>query len=250
MWHGGTNFAREAMYLQITSYDYTAPLDEYGLATTKYNHLARLHYILNDYAEALLIERHPAPQIIAEGQCAYTYSNGDQSITFLCNDSHETQSVLFDSEYYSLKARSVSITGDGQLLMNTAEVQDEDIVTSSMIEIENLLSSPVSIQEPFPQDWVQVLRSPVYVDTPVEQLRYTKDKTDYCWYTTQFTVEEAIEGQLKLHGVNDFVYILSMVNLLQQLKLLCSKIVRHLMMITSHKRFSCHSPKGNMNLQS
>ena len=28
MWHGGTNFGREAMYLQTASYDFDAPLDE------------------------------------------------------------------------------------------------------------------------------------------------------------------------------------------------------------------------------
>jgi len=29
-WHGGSNFGRNAMYLQTTSYDFFAPLDEYG----------------------------------------------------------------------------------------------------------------------------------------------------------------------------------------------------------------------------
>ena len=37
-----TNFARESMYLQATSYDFDAPLDEYGLTTTKSN-LKSLH---------------------------------------------------------------------------------------------------------------------------------------------------------------------------------------------------------------
>ncbi len=41
MWHGGTNFAREAMYMQTTSYDFNAPLDEYGLPTTKSEHLEK-----------------------------------------------------------------------------------------------------------------------------------------------------------------------------------------------------------------
>jgi beta-galactosidase len=36
MWHGGTNFGYNTMYLQTTSYDFTAPLNETGCFTEKY----------------------------------------------------------------------------------------------------------------------------------------------------------------------------------------------------------------------
>jgi len=42
MWHGGTNFGYTTMYLQTTSYDYTAPLTEAGgLAGDKWHRLRR-----------------------------------------------------------------------------------------------------------------------------------------------------------------------------------------------------------------
>ncbi len=41
MWHGGTNFGYTTMYLQTTSYDFTAPLSEAGGLTSKYRALAR-----------------------------------------------------------------------------------------------------------------------------------------------------------------------------------------------------------------
>jgi beta-galactosidase len=44
MYFGGTNWRREnTMYLQATSYDYDAPLNEYVMETTKSRHLRRLH---------------------------------------------------------------------------------------------------------------------------------------------------------------------------------------------------------------
>ena len=54
MWHGGTNFGRDAMFLQTTSYDFDAPLDEYGLTTGKYEHLKKLHLALLKYQDILL----------------------------------------------------------------------------------------------------------------------------------------------------------------------------------------------------
>jgi hypothetical protein len=35
MWHGGTNFDRTSMYLQVNSYDFDAPLDQWGRLTRK-----------------------------------------------------------------------------------------------------------------------------------------------------------------------------------------------------------------------
>ncbi|KAG9154970.1 hypothetical protein Leryth_012154 [Lithospermum erythrorhizon] len=55
MYHGGTNFGRTAGGPYIsTSYDYDAPLDEYGnLNQPKYGHLKELHYILRSMEKAL-----------------------------------------------------------------------------------------------------------------------------------------------------------------------------------------------------
>ncbi|HEU5087113.1 MAG TPA: beta-galactosidase family protein, partial [Roseiflexaceae bacterium] len=71
MWHGGTNFGREAMYLQTTSYDYTAPLDEVGQETTKSRHLARLHGVLWQYERAIVDNRRAEAQALGEHQTAY-----------------------------------------------------------------------------------------------------------------------------------------------------------------------------------
>src|SRR5450432_1987095 len=70
MWHGGTNFERSAMYLQTTSYDFDAPLNEYGLPTTKAQHLAHLHSILHEYADVLVMQERATAQMLGTQQCA------------------------------------------------------------------------------------------------------------------------------------------------------------------------------------
>src|SRR3954452_8447968 len=67
MWHGGTNLGRDGMYLQATSYDFDAPLDEFGLETTKSRHLARLHGVLRDNADVLLHSPRPAATPLGSG---------------------------------------------------------------------------------------------------------------------------------------------------------------------------------------
>lgn len=55
-YHGGTNFDRMAGGPYITtSYDYDAPLDEYGnLNQPKYGHLKQLHEALKSIEKALV----------------------------------------------------------------------------------------------------------------------------------------------------------------------------------------------------
>ena len=54
-WHGGTNFGRWGSSYKTASYDYDAPMTEYGYpAVPKYEHLKRLHAVLNQYADLIL----------------------------------------------------------------------------------------------------------------------------------------------------------------------------------------------------
>ena len=67
MWHGGTNFARDAMYLATTSYDFSAPLDEYGLPTDKSAQLAQLHRFLREQQALLLEGERGVVQVLVPG---------------------------------------------------------------------------------------------------------------------------------------------------------------------------------------
>jgi beta-galactosidase len=55
MWHGGTNFGRSSGDFKTTSYDYDAPLNEYGFPNEpKYSHLGKLHRIVSSFADLIL----------------------------------------------------------------------------------------------------------------------------------------------------------------------------------------------------
>jgi hypothetical protein len=75
MYHGGTTFGRNTGGPQdTTSYDYDAPLDEYGYPhNPKYSHTAALHAIFNQYASYLLGQPRAKAQPLGPNQEAHVY---------------------------------------------------------------------------------------------------------------------------------------------------------------------------------
>ena len=209
MWHGGTNFGRETMYLQTTSYYSDAPLDELGLPTTKSHHLSRLHRIINDYQELLLNTDRPEPILLGLDQRAYVYGEGKRSLAFLCNDGETEATVSFEERSYALSQESVTLVADHRVLMNTAEVEPTSVIRRQRHVVSGLLQPFSWWPEPMPTRWPEALRSATVSDTPIEQLKLTQDETDYCWYTTKLVIasQESGAGMLTLKGVADLVYV-------------------------------------------
>ncbi len=210
MWHGGTNFDREACYLQTTSYDYDAPLDEYGLPTTKMYHLARLHRILQEYAPVLVESERATPEVLPEGVTAYTYSRDGRTLVFLCNDDEaKAVRVSYEGRRYNLPPKSVTLIAAGTLLMNTAQVEPRYIVEPRMVIADPNLSPFQWWVEPSPSETYTPLHPPVLSDKPVEQLQFTHDETDYCWYVAKLMVlpDQAGAGVLELQAVADVVHV-------------------------------------------
>ncbi len=210
MWHGGTNFDREACYLQTTSYDYDAPLDEYGLPTTKMYHLGRLHRILQEYADVLVESERAQPESLQDGVSAYSYSQDGRTLTFLCND-NEVQAVhvSYGGRRYDLPPKSVTLIGDSQPLMNTAQIEPRYVVERRMVACDPNLSPFQWWVEPIPTEHANPLHPPVLSDKPVEQLQFTHDETDYCWYIAKVMIlpHQAGAGVLELQGVADVVHV-------------------------------------------
>lgn len=207
MWHGGTNFGREAMYLQTTSYDFDAPLDEFGLPTTKYHHLTRLHQILSSHAGLLLNAERAKPQELGKEQLAYVYGNGE--LVFLCNDASEPACLTFEHQDFAMVAQSILILSAGKVLLNTAEVADESIVQYMLQPVEDVIERIAWQDEPLPTHWPGEEQTNETFDQPIEQLKFTHDTTDYCWYTSHLTIGpgQAGTGTLKLVGVADIAHI-------------------------------------------
>jgi len=210
MWHGGTNFGREAMYLQTTGYEFDAPLDEFGLPTTKYNHVTRLHNVLQEYAPILLQHEPAAAQKLGPQQWIYSYGQGDKQLAFLCNDMEEgTAQIKWENQTYNLAGRSVVLLAGGHEVFNTNQVAPDALIKRSHQPVVGLLSSFEWWPEPLPQNWPTGMQSSTKVAQPVEQLQFTHDESDYCWYSTQFTTGQAVrKARLVLDGVADIAHIL------------------------------------------
>lgn len=208
MYHGGTNFGRTAGGPFITtSYDYEAPIDEYGLARfPKWGHLKELHEAIKLCENALLTgERTNFSLGHRQEADVYTASCG-ACAAFLANMDDKNDTVVeFRNKTYHLPAWSVSILPDCKhVVFNTAKVGSQDSVVDMVPE--DLQPSIVS-----PNKDLKVLQWEVFVEKPgiwgepdfnmtgfVDHINTTKDTTDYLWVTTSLYVDSN-EMMLK-HG--------------------------------------------------
>lgn len=186
MWHGGTNFARNGMYLQTTRYDFGAPMDEYGRLTIKGAYLACLHRLLAERQDILLAGER-THETLAHGT-RVTWTHGG-----------ETLALELDDQQGRLLA------ADGRVLFDTE--RDYVAVTSTFImpgwDVAAIPGAWRCFREPFPAQRDDAIRA----EMPVEQLSLTHDCSDYCWYSTGITVAAEGEQSLKLTRGGDFFYI-------------------------------------------
>lgn len=188
MYHGGTNFGRSAGGTFITtSYDYDAPLDEYGLIRQpKYGHLKELHRAIK-LCEKSLVSTDPIVSSLGNLQQAHVYSaeSGDCA-AFLSNyDTKAAARVFFNNMHYNLPPWSISILPDCKnVVFNTAKV---GVQTSHM----EMLPSNVEMfsWDTYSEDLSSLDDSSTFaVVGLLEQINVTRDRTDYLWYTTNVDI--------------------------------------------------------------
>ncbi|KAH7670360.1 Beta-galactosidase protein [Dioscorea alata] len=138
MYFGGTNFERTAGGpLQITSYNYDAPIDEFGILNQpKWGHLKDLHKAIKLCEPALVaVDDSPLYVKLGRRQEAHVYSseqidtnstlpgNIGTCAAFLANiDEHKSASVKIFGKVYNLPPWSVSILPDCKTVaFNTAK---------------------------------------------------------------------------------------------------------------------------------
>ncbi|EPS70273.1 beta-galactosidase, partial [Genlisea aurea] len=191
MYHGGTNFGRSAGGPFITtSYDYDAPLDEYGLIREpKYGHLRELHRSIK-LCEKTLIAADPVVSSLGNLQQAHVYSTESGGCAaFLANyDTKSASRVFFRGMHYNLPPWSISILPDCRnAVFNTAKI---GVQTSQM----DMLPSNGEIYSweaynedlsPLDDDGSTATFSTVGL---LEQLNVTRDASDYLWYATSVDI--------------------------------------------------------------
>ncbi|KAF6174298.1 hypothetical protein GIB67_040791 [Kingdonia uniflora] len=192
MYHGGTNFGRTSGIYITTSYDYDAPLDEYGnLRQPKWGHLKGLHTAIK-MMEKVLTEGNISTTNVGVGVNATIYSANGTSGCFLSNkNATSSATVTFQGNQYSLPAWSVSILPDCKKeVYNTAKVNAQTSLT--------VMKPNGAESEPAQLNWVW--KAEPMKDTTVkgkgtfsamqllEQKAASGDTSDYLWYMTRVNI--------------------------------------------------------------
>jgi hypothetical protein len=201
MWQGGTNFGRTSMYLQTTSYNFSAPLDEFGRESFKGLYLGHLHKALQAHEDYLLQgERTSTVEPAGRQRIAWSL-NGRELVLLL--DFPPTAS---DARHHRPIAAQI-IGPDGKTVFDSQDLYSQLQSAWNAQPWSRLETGPrqwLASCEPMPSARLhQATRSP----QPVEQLLLTKDHTDYCWYCTTIDIAAAGPQQLVIPYGGDFFYV-------------------------------------------
>ncbi|KAF3456617.1 hypothetical protein FNV43_RR01271 [Rhamnella rubrinervis] len=247
MYFGGTNFGRTSGGpFYITSYDYDAPIDEYGLLSEpKWGHLKDLHASIKLCEPALVAA--DSPQYIKlgpkqeahvysikerrEGRNFSWYSSQSRCSAFLANiDEHKSAAVTFNDQKYELPPWSVSILPDCRnTVFNTAKVAAQTSIKTVEFGLPLLSDNSVHQEMMNKNNGSFVAKSWLTVTEPVgiwsennftvqgilEHLNVTKDVSDYLWYLTRIYVLDEDIAFWEERGINPAVTIDSMRDVLR-----------------------------------
>ncbi|KAL3514688.1 hypothetical protein ACH5RR_027405 [Cinchona calisaya] len=187
MFHGGTNFGRTSGPFITTSYDYDAPIDEYGLLRQpKYGHLMELHRAIK-MCERALVSSDPTVISLGSSQEAHVFSSGNGNCAaFLSNyNSSSAVRVMFNNMHYNLPPWSISILPDCKnVVFNSAKVASQTSRKQML-----LTNTQLHSWENFGEDISSLEDSSTLAAVGLlEQLNLTRDNSDYLWYITSIDI--------------------------------------------------------------
>ncbi|XP_041015356.1 beta-galactosidase 1 [Juglans microcarpa x Juglans regia] len=189
MYHGGTNFGRTAGGPFITtSYDYDAPLDEYGLLRQpKWGHLKDLHRAIK-LCEPALVSGDPSVTPLGNYQEAHVFrSKSGACAAFLANyNPRSFAKVAFGDLHYNLPPWSISILPDCKnTVYNTARVGAQSAQMKMVrVPVHGGFSWQAYDEETSSYDDAKFTAVGL-----LEQINTTRDASDYLWYSTDVKIE-------------------------------------------------------------
>lgn len=197
MYHGGTNFGRTAGGPFITtSYDYDAPIDEYGLPRQpKYDHLKELHKAMK-LCEPALVDADPTVTALGNYEQAHVFSSKSGHCAAFLSNYHQDASarVTFNKMHYDLPPWSISILPDCKnVAFNTGTVRSKTSVPHMLPTNARMLSWETFNEDTSTSD----VDARSTVAGLLEQLNVTRDASDYLWYTTSVVISPS---ESFLHG--------------------------------------------------
>ncbi|KAJ9548282.1 hypothetical protein OSB04_020825 [Centaurea solstitialis] len=194
MYHGGTNFGRTAGGPYITtSYDYDAPLDEYGnLNQPKYGHLKELHDVLHSM-EKILTYGIITDVDFGNSVTGTIYSTTEgQSCFFVNSNPTADAEVVYKGRMYNIPAWSASILSDCKNeVYNTAKVNTQTWMMEKHVnEAEN---EPAELKWAWRPEIIDdsVLRGDGRTSAKklIDQ-KVAEDVSDYLWYMTNLFLDK------------------------------------------------------------
>ena len=203
MWHGGTNFDRDAMFLQATTYDFDAPLDEYGLPTDKSESLRMLHLALGQHEDFLLRGRRMPPSVLipgvmpqhADGVVMHVFRLDGRDLAIVVNGNDWPKEVVAHNQTLKMPYRSAAILlGEARRFRIVYETwaPPRRTITRTMQDAGIDLVWRHAIIPPPPR------AAFASVALPHTMLPETRDETDYGWYRTVLKRDRA--GTVVLSG--------------------------------------------------
>ncbi|KAK7257722.1 hypothetical protein RIF29_31900 [Crotalaria pallida] len=206
MYFGGTNFGRSSGGPFVaSSYDYDAPIDEYGIIRQpKWGHLKDVHKAIKLCEEAL-IATDPNVTSLGPNVEAAVYNKDSACAAFLSNINTTSDArVNFNGNSYDLPAWSVSILPDCKnVVLNTAKVNSASMISSFIIKS---LKGEVGSLEDSTSGW-NWISEPIGISKAdsfskfglLEQINTTADKSDYLWYSLSVDLKDDVGAQTVLH---------------------------------------------------
>ncbi|KAI4335303.1 hypothetical protein L6164_013963 [Bauhinia variegata] len=185
MYHGGTNFGTTSGHFIATSYDYDAPLDEYGIPNEpKWGHLKALHQAIHQ-SEPALVSSDARVTSLGYNLEAHVYkTNSGDCAAFLANyDTQSSAKVTFGNGQYELPPWSISILPDCKTaVFNTARVgalSYPKMTPISGFSWQSYNEEPASASG---DDSITAFAL-------WEQVNVTRDSSDYLWYMTDVNID-------------------------------------------------------------
>ncbi|KAL6224296.1 hypothetical protein ACLB2K_003151 [Fragaria x ananassa] len=213
MYHGGTNFGRTAASYITTSYDYDAPLDEYGhLNQPKWGHLKELHEVLKSMEHTLTYGNITTTELGNSVSTTVFATNESSSCIFGNANNSADATITFQGKTHIVPAWSVSILPDcKEEAYNTAKVNTQ--TTLKVKSVNKAEDEPQSLQwswRPERIDTELLGKGEVVANLLMEQKEAANDASDYLWYMTSVQISKddpVLIGNMTLR-INETGYIL------------------------------------------
>ncbi|XP_010535801.1 PREDICTED: beta-galactosidase 7 [Tarenaya hassleriana] len=191
MYHGGTNFGRTAGGPYITtSYDYHAPLDEFGnLNQPKWGHLKQLHNVLKSMEKSLTYGN-ISDIDFGNDVTATIYAMKEGSSCFISNSNTTADALVsFQGNQYSVPAWSVSVLPDCKnVAYNTAKVNTQESVMAT--QDADVGGIRWSWRPEIAEQTIVKGKGDVVADYLFDQKDFANDASDYLWYMTRVRLEK------------------------------------------------------------